>query len=540
MDARSTIHAILTSFGSRHAALLVVLILQLTAANAQVNQTHRFEIKHRGMDEPYSLIPLKEEGIALFREKNEYDGPARLWELTLLNTNLKETQTTDVGVNYRYPFIGYEHTKNNLYLLFRTGETSRNSFFLIHLTLPGLEEVSRKEINPELDFKLAHFNKVGDNMVFGGYVSNEPAVFIYEMESGQLKVIPGFFQKDNELIDLRVNHNETFNTVLIDRSMRNERKLIFRTFDETGKMLLEDVVPVDEDFTLQSSITSKLEREDLLLTGTWGDRQGNQSSGFFAMPVDPFSEQKITYLSFGQLEHFTDHLNPKRAERIKENAREDAREGKKPSFMTHVMPYRLSEHLNGYVLLAEVYDPEREMNPYYNSPYNNPYYYSPYYYNPFWPAYYYPGMRMYRPMRMDNNMATADVELEASIVVAFDPNGNLLWDQSLSFDEVEKSALEQVSDYYFSDSRLYILYKKESELLGRAINIADGTAEEIRQDISTFDPVDEIRSDRERDDGLRHWVDNTFYLWGYQSIKNVQNKDDRVRNVFYINKIVVE
>lgn len=520
---------------------LLLLTLGCISSYAQPRQTHRFEAKQKNSDEYYSIIPLKEEGLALLREKNKYTGGKRHWELILLDTALQERKTFDVEVEHRYPLIGYEHTKGSLYLLYRTGENNRNSFELINIDLEEGKESSRNEIKPELDFKLTHFSKVGSTMALGGYVSNEPAVLLYSMDDNQIKVVPGFFQKDNELIDLRVNQNQTFNAVIVDRSTRSERKLIFRTFDQTGKLLLEDVVPIEEDRSLQTSISSTLEREDLAILGTWGDRQSKQSTGFFSLPVDPFNEQKINFIAFGELEHFTDYLNPKRAQRIKENTHEDVLAGRKPSFTAYVMPFRLQEYKKGYLLLAEVYHPSNNVNPYYNSPYSNPYYSSPYYYyNPFWPGYY-PGMRMYRPYAYGNNVRNSDeIKTHASVLIAFDANGKPVWDHSIKLDEIKKPALEQVADYYYNDDEVYFIYKKESELLIRIINTNDGSSKEITEKIRLNDPVEEIRSDKDYEDGVRHWVGNSFYVWGYQTIRNVQLKDERIRDVFYINKVVVD
>ncbi|MBT1696229.1 hypothetical protein KK083_05045 [Fulvivirgaceae bacterium PWU4] len=520
--------------------LLAVLITSLChLSEAQVKQTHRYERKQKNSDEYFSIIALKEEGLALIRDKNKYNGNKKLWELILLDTALQEKGTLELEIEQRYPLIGYEHTKGHLYLLYRTGETNRNSFSLMDVDITQGNLLQRYEIKPELDFKLTHFSKVGANVVLGGYVSNEPAILIYEMADNQIKVIPGFFQKDNELVELRVNQNQTFNTVLIDRSLRSERKLVFRTFDETGKMLLEDIVPIGDDRSLQTSISSTLEREDLMVLGTWGDRQGKQSSGFFSLTIDPFSDQKINFLSFGELEHFTDYLNPKRAQRIKENAREDALEGRRPSFTNYVMPFKIEEHKEGFLLLAEVYHPSSNISPYYGSPYGSPYYNPYYYYNPFWPGYY-PGMRMYRPYSYGNNVKNSDeIKTNASILVAFDSKGKPLWDHSIKMDELKKPSLEQVSDYVFINSTVYFLYKKESELHIKTINIHDGSANELVEKIKLNDPLDEIRSEKEQEDGTKHWVGNTFYTWGYQTIRNVQKKDDRVRDVFYINKVVV-
>lgn len=519
---------------------LLILLLIAFSSQAQIAQTKRFEKEQKNSDEFFSIISLKDEGLALMREKNKFLEGKQKWELVFLDTALNETKNLELEVELRHPLIGYEYVPGSLYLLFRTGETTKNSFELIELQISTGSEVARHDIKPELDFKITHFSKVGNNIVLGGYVSNEPAVLLYSLSSKNITVVPGFFQKDNELVDLRVNQNQTFNTVIIDRSTRSARKLIFRTFDENGKLLLEDIVPIEDDRSLQTSISSQLVREDLLVLGSWGDRQGKQSLGFFSLQVDPFNEQKIKFFHFGELEHFTDYLNPKRAARIRENTKEDVLENRKPSFTAYVMPFKIEEHPDGFILMAEVYHPSSSSNPYFNSPYSNPYYANPYYYyNPFWPGYY-PGMRMYRPYNYGNNVKNAEeIKTYESVVIAFDPKGERLWDQSIKMDEVKKPALEQLSDYFYNKQFVYFFYKKESELFTKAISMHDGAAKESSQKIRLSDPVDEIRSENESEDGIKHWTGNTFYMWGYQTIRNV-HKDDRVRDVFYINKVVVD
>jgi hypothetical protein len=519
-------------------SLILVFAFASSLVSAQFTQTHRFEIKQKGSDEYFSIISLKEEGLALLRERNKYEGGKQLWELIFLDTALQQKATVDLPMEPRHPLIGFEYIPGHLYLLYRTGDTNKNSLELIDFSTRESKEKARYEIKPELDFKLTHFSRVGSNIVMGGYVSNEPAVLLYNMSDNQIKVVPGFFQKDNELVDLRVNQNQTFNAVTIDRSNRSERKLIFKTFDETGKLLLEDIVPIGEDRSLQTSITSSLIREDLLVLGTWGDRQGKQSSGFFSLSVDPFSAQKINYITFGELEHFTDYLNPKRAQRIKENTRADVLEGRTPSYSAYVMPYKIEEHPEGFLLLAEVYNPSSNTNPYYNSPYSNPYYYNPYYYNPYWPGYY-PGMRMYRPYHGNNVKNAEEIKTSASVLVAFDPAGKIKWDQAIKLEEMKRPSLDQVTDYYYANPNVYFVYKKESDLTIKTIAISDGNAKETVEKIKLMEPQEEIRSEKEYEDGVRYWVGNSFYIWGYHTVRNAQNKDDRNRDVFYINKAVV-
>jgi hypothetical protein len=515
----------------------IVFFFIVTQSIAQISQLRRYEAIHKSGDDQYTIISLKNEGLALFRDLNKYKENSKTWELTLLDTALQEKKKLEVLVKDRHKMVGYEVTPGHLYFLFRTGETTKNDFELIDIDLGGFE-AARYTFKPDLDFKLTHFSKVGDNFTFGGYVNNEPTVVLFEAKDNQIRVIPGFFQKNTELVDLRTNQNRTFNTVLMDRGSRENRKLIFRTFDETGKQLLEDVVPIDDEKSLQTGLTSTLEREDLVLLGTWGERNSKQSIGFYFMTVDPFNEQQIKYVDFGQLQHFTDYLNPKRAERVKENSKNDKAQGKTPNFTSYVMPYRLAEHKDGFVVLAEVYNPISTMSPYYS----NPYYYNPYfnpYGYPYSSPFYYPGMsRMYRPYMYGNNIKSIDeIKTNQSVLLSFDAQGKIVWDQSMKLDEMKMPGIEQVSDFVMLADKICFLYKKESDLKMKTVLLSDGSINEITEKIYLPDPMDAIRSERELESGVRQWVGNSFYVWGYHSVRN-NSKDDRVRDVFYVNKVV--
>ena len=99
--------------------------------------------------------------------------------------------------------------------------------------------------------------------------------------------------------------------------------------------------------------------------------------------------------------------------------------------------------------------------------------------------------------------------------------------------------LEQVSDYLMKNDQLYFLYKKESDLKLKVVSLQDGQALENSLKVQTNDPLDEIRSEKEFEGGVRQWLPDAFYVWGYQAIRNT-TQEDRVRDVFYITKVVVK
>lgn len=516
------------------------LICSSVTSVAQLSQPHRYERKQKNSDDYFHVISLKEQGIALFRERDKYKNNNKVWELILLDTTLQEKKTVEFEIKERYKMVGYEITTTHIYFLYRTGETTKNDFELVSVTLSGVEE-ERHTIKSDLDFKLTHFILASNSLVLGGYVNKEPAIVMYDMVTKLIKVVPGFFQKDTELVDLRVNQNNTFNVVLVDRSNREDRKLSFRTFDSSGELLLEDFVLIDARKSLQTGITSTLEGDDLIILGNWGERSSKNSLGFYALTVDPFQDQKIKFMAFGTLTHYLDYLKPKRANKIIENTKSELAAGRNPKFVSSVMPYKIVEYKGGFLLLAEIHSsPTNSSANYYNNPYNssNPYYYNPYGFYPYGLGAYPGSSRLYRPYPYSSSSKqNNDVTIHETVLISFDAKGNVVWDQSLVLDNVKVESTEQVSDFSMENDKITFLYKKESELKFKKIVKSEETAQEQTEKIKTNDPIDEIRSERDSDGFVRQWYGNSFFVWGYQTIRNIKS-EDRVRDVFYINKVV--
>lgn len=518
--------------------------LLFTTANGQSDQeptlmqTARLEKEHKFSEDDFTIISLKEDGIALVRSNNKYKSGSRSWEVVILDNDLKEKHNLNLEVDQRKSLIGYEQTPGYLYLMYKPGENLKVTLDLVSIRLSDAA-IERYEIETELTLQLTHFIKVADNIIVGGYVNTEPTILLYSLTNKNTRVLPGFLQKQTELVDLRPNQNNTFNIILVDRSDRDQRKLVFKTFDATGKELLEDSSPIEENYFLQTGISSALVREDLMVLGTWGNRNSKQSLGFYSISVDPFNEQKLKLTAFGELNRYLDYQNEKRASKIKERTQTLLKQNRLPDFTNYVMPYKIEEQPSGFILFAETYNPSNTVNRY---PTNSPYAFTPYpYYSPFWG--YYPGTynRMYNPYfyGYGNNMRNTNDEIKAvqSVVIAFNSQGKVIWDYSLKLEDIRSGSLEQVADFYVDKNEIYILYKKESDLIGKIITLDSGDAEDIKEKISVLAPGDEIRSENKAIGQVRHWYGKHFYVWGQHSISNKAKRSDGNRQVFYINKI---
>jgi hypothetical protein len=481
---------------------------------------------------------MKEKGLAIVRDKNKFLNSDKVFEIHMLDTMLVETGVTEVNVPNRMNLIGYEYTGDQLYMLLRSGETESHQMLLLEYSLAS-KDVQRYEIKHEFNLRLTHFTVLDRHAIFGGYVSREPAVLIYDIAESQLKVVPGFFTSDTELLDLRINENGTFNTLVTNRSTRGRDKtLILRTFDAAGTQLVEDEIAIDQNKTILSGLTSSLVRDELLIAGTYTIGASKVASGFFSVVADPFKDQAIHYYDFAQLSHFLDYMTVKRADKIRASSRRDRERSKEPDFHAHVSNVRLEERGAGFYLLAEAYSTVTTSNsgpyPYYG--YGGPYYSPyggmfPYTMSPFSSRYY------NSPYSFYNQPVHHDFSMLSTSVLAFNPDGKLDWDHSLKADDGRKPALEQVADFWCDRNKIVIATKSESDLVVKARYKNDETSADTVQ-VLLNKPTEVVREETDGEGGVRHWYGSKFYVWGYQTVKDPELRfEDRTRSVFYIVKI---
>ncbi|MFZ1807566.1 MAG: hypothetical protein WAU36_10110 [Cyclobacteriaceae bacterium] len=524
------------TFSIRTNLLIILLAICAPSAWGQLKALERYEKEVKLSDNNFTIIPLEKNGVALVREKNKYNSGNRLREVILLDTSLEESWQTDLEVKSSYDLIGYEYGGDLIFLLFREGNVDSREFILTSINIIN-HEVNQFEIKHEFTLRPTHFTLVGENVIFGGYVSNEPAVMLYETSKKLLKVIPGFFLKDTELLDVRTNKNNTFNTLLIERNSLDKRHLVLKTFDEHGGLLLEDNIEIERDMNILTGITSSLKREELILLGTYTEGPGREALGYYSVLVDPFTNQKINYIPFASLNTLLNYLPDKRVSRIKAKSKERSELGKAPDYKAYVLPIRIEENGEGFYLLSEMYDPASSTGRSTRGGYNNPYYgygYSPYNNSPFTNRY------SNSPYSYNNTSQNTSAKMIESILTVFDNQGKMIWDNSLKYDNIKRHVTEQISDFTIKDELIFLSYKNESKIhVNTSSMILEPEMDTL--DIPLKKSTDIVRNEVDEDSGMRYWYDDFSFVWGYQSIKDTERKtEDPVRYVFYINKFEAE
>jgi hypothetical protein len=524
--------------------ILIVLSSVSSTSFAQIIQPNRFEEEHKSSDHGYSIISLQEEGLFLVRENGKFEDGKKLWDVIHLDSLLNKKWSDKLKLEGRNNLVGYEYTPGHIYLLFRNGEAGLNDLVLLDFSL-STHDYLEYEIKHQFEFKLTHFSVTASTAIFGGYAIKEPAVLLYSMKEKQLKVVPGFLLHDTELLDLRVNHNNTFNVLMAERGTRDGKKIIVRTYDETGALLLEDAMAMEKDRTPLTGLTSALVKDELIVIGTYGIGNSKQSQGYYSTMIDPYSEQPVRYTDFTEFQHLLDYLGEKKATKVKQVAERQKKQGKPSTFRVSASLIRIQEVKKGFLLLSELYHASTTMNnsPYWGSyPYNYGYGgypyggYSPYGFSPY--GY---GNRYYNSPYSYSNSQNSEVRMFASVLVLFDEEAKPDWDESIAFGNIKYSSLEQTSDFVETPKGILMAYKKNSEIFTKYTVPYDDHALADTVKVDLPNEADFLKDESEHDGTLKHWYKNSFYIWGFQNIRDKSKQSgDPTRYVFYINKISTE
>ncbi len=516
--------------------LLFAGLLLVWCGHAQVSQTARWEQELKNSSNHYTLIPMGSQGIALVHDKQKYEAGKHVWEIIALDTLLQEKWTQEISVDNRYNFIGHDFRDGFVYFLFRYGETDSGDLKVLKMG-DGKDGVETHSYDPQLSIKLTHFNVIESKAILAGYLSSEPAILLFDLENDQGRIVPGLFVKSTQLLDVRVNTNNTFNIVLSESPSKANKKLVIKTFDHTGTLLLDDAIGVEGNKTILSAVTSTLSRDELLIAGTWTEGVNQQAAGFYSVTVDPYNEQKINYYDFPQLSHFLEYLSPKRQAKTKSKADRKRAQGKVPDFRVAASPVRIEETTDGFLFFLEAHSSTTEPSQY--NRYNGyPFSGMPYPYG-FYPGAGYPYRLYNSPYFYNpafNNSGAVEVKMLQASVVVLDAKGAWLADHGRKLDEIKKPTADQISDFLYHNNKVAILSAKEKELVWQ-ISQSDGVPlvnekKTIRLQLAT----EAIRSDDD-DATVRHWFGSQMIVYGYQTIKNPEKGN---RDVFFINKVTVE
>ncbi|MDV3310774.1 MAG: hypothetical protein LOY03_18360 [Cyclobacteriaceae bacterium] len=486
--------------------LILCLCLAVPAA-AQIAQPHRFELRLDNDEPGFRIAPASSRGLILHRfvrSQQDY-----YLEVIRLDTAFHQQWEGSIPVERNMAFIAAVPRNDKVYFLFHA--LTSKSFVLYELNQDS-GQYRKYAINSFLRFSATECQITGRGVLIGGYFNRVPVVLFYDMHANKSSILPGLLNEDGELSQIKVFEDDSFQVLISGRNYMKQRTIWIKNYRADGSLINNVALEPAENTGLIFGRATKAEGDVQILSGVYGSRNSDYSRGIFVSTIDPTGGQNTKYYNFGDLENFFNYMKAKRSNRIKERITRRKIRGKKIRFNYRFLIHEVIEYNDQFIVLGEAFYPQ------YSSASNTRYI-----------GFHYPrwGDQVFDGYRYTH-----------AVIIGFDGNGNLLWDNSFEINDVKTFNLEQFVRFDVQDDKIVLLYLYENQIRTKIIRDNDVLEGKIIDPIRTLYENDKVVKARRNTSQLSYWYDGHFYAYGIHEIENeTPGGTVEKRRVFFVNKI---
>ena len=485
---------------------------------AQLSQPERMEIP-LGQSENYFIVaPLGKEGLMLFREASvrSAEGKSQVWEVVKLDTTFQESWGNSYLIERKYSYAFHKPYKNAVHVLF-TDEASGNRDLLLLIINIETSEVIAHEIKNYIPFGLAMFEVFDRGILLGGYFNYRPLVIMYNFQMRRPLILPGVWDQKGELVQMLAN-GSVFDVIVSGKTFDKKKTLFLRTFDENGTLLQNVTLDPERRKQLIFGRTVPTNTELQVVAGVYGRGSTEYSRGLFISSINPYGEHAINYYNYADLTNFFSYMKARREARIKRRIERRTIKDKKIRFNYRLLVHNIIRNGDQYVLLGEAFYPK---------------------YRSFTQGTDHNAMWAFGGGSYEMNRIFDGFRYTHAVVVGFDTDGNILWDNSFEINDVVSFELDQFVNVIVDDDRVVLLYVYDNVIRSKIIQGNEVLEGKNTDEIRLKFQQDILKRNDEDVGGLAHWYDNVFFAYGAQTIENIAGEGISVdREVFFINKVV--
>lgn len=483
-----------------------------------IHQPNRIEFEKLKDASEFFVVSGQENGILVAEETGKtVKGGGFGWNIHMIDTTLQLKWKQTLSIPNNGSIIGYEYFDKRFYLLFSKNKYRTEELIVYQFSADSTSFVTY-DITTVFPVDISHFESIGETLLIAGYANYRPVVITYNIHDKIPRVVPGLYNNKNNILDVFVDDQSQLFTVVISEKMKNKKYTVrVKTYTDKGDLIQENLVNPGERKSLLDAASTTFSGGLQYLAGTHSKKSTQYSQGFYLSKFINGQQQFNKYFPFADLNNFFGYMKPKKEERIKNRIERKRRKGKVKKFSYRLLVHEILERDGEYIMIAEAYYPR--YNHSYNRGFNS-----------------YPGT--FQPSFGRNNPYFLGYKYTHAVVLGFDPNCNILWDQTFKIEDIQSYSLEENVVVSASGDRVVLMYLEENEIRSKVVEgnaIVEGR---------TFNPVklsfeaDELKSKDPSVEGLRRWYDDALFAFGEQTIRNQSGVGGKTfRKVFYINKI---
>jgi hypothetical protein len=478
---------------------------------AQVQQTNRFEIPLTGPERTTEVIPLHDRGLLI--QKQFIQSKTNTFEILKLDTAYQESWRGVLALDQNFTIAHKRYFNSKLYTLARHNNYYDFQLLVLDVTTGNYLTYQFRNYIP---FLSTEFEVNSKGAIIGSYYNRIPIVVFFDFETLRIKILPGLFSETGELSQIKLYPDNTFDVLLCARYFNREKTVWIKSYSPEGDFLNQMVIPVDGNRNLLFGRVLRTADNMKVVAGVFGNRNSEYSKGFFMASIDPFGYQQIKYYNFADLENFFGYMKDKREQRVKSRIERRKLSGKKIRFNYRLLVDELIPYQDQFIILGEAFYPKYKTSDQQG--------YSGFFYG-------------------RNSMQGYDQIFDGylythAMVLGFNTNGELLWDNSFEMNDIKTFELQQFVKLKADEDKLTLLYAFDNQLRTKTIRGKQVVEGKSAEPIKTLVQGDVDNVDNTTVHKLEYWYGDYLVAYGQQNIVNVNEKgEESRRSVFFINKV---
>jgi hypothetical protein len=493
-------------------ALFFLFIFIPVVHQAQVLQPDRFEISIDNNDQGYEVIPAKENGLFLIR--NLITNSSSVIELMKLDTSFTKKWQGYIEIEGRRDLVAKRSDKDNLYLLVRQGDLRKKDLFLYVVNQENGNYIEHKVRNI-IQLMVTDFQVAKNGVIIGGYFNYIPVVLFFSFSTQTSRILPGLLNEQGELTHIKVNPDGSFDVLISGRTYNKQKTIWMKTYDENGNLQFQLPLIGEDNKSLLFARSVTTFNEMQLVAGTYGNKNSEYSRGIFVGSIASNGNQQIKYYNYADLENFFKYMKAKREQRIKERIERRKVRGKKVRFNYRFIVHEIVPYQDQYILLGEAFYPKYiSTDPRFS---NNFFSYT-------------------QPFFVQNGRIFDGFRYTHAVVMGFDKNGRLLWDNSFEINDVRTFTLEQFVRLELHEDKIALFYLHDNKIRSKIIRGNEVLEGKTSEPIRTTNEVD-VAKNISLSSKFDYWYGRYFFASGTQRLVNHAVGE---RKVFYINKVMYQ
>jgi len=541
--------------------VIFALLFVLNLERGYAQHPTRLEIPVKSSDAAIFNIPLGEKGLVILTQTSKTD-----FSLAKLNTNFQQNWTVFGNIDANLDYVTHSFDGKFLHLLFSRFKSNAYSVFRIDISNGKYEKFQIYSVDR---MEISNFKVLNKSVFIGGIINSQPMVLFTNLALKSTRILPSVVKGQSEIQSMDLDTaQQLINITYTSGNRPKSYQLIVRSFDEQGNQYNQIIMEPNEEFAMMNAKSTQINDSLQVVVGTYGHKstigssKGPTSQGIYFNSFMDGELQNSKFYSFTKFANFFNFLGEKQKEKQEKKIKNKEDKGEDLRLDYRLIVHDIIKEGSSYFVIAESFYADYKFansafNPYgtlyggYTIPGYalGPYsFYSPWssLYNPFRWGYgnyglYSPFSSYYSPWGYrgygyyGNQQQFDGWVYTHGILVAFDEDGNYLWDKSIDLNNSKEDKLTEKIKSRIHGDFITLSYAYNDQIISKTITLDGTTEKEEVKKIEGLSETDKIKKSNKTQ--LNYWYDTYFLANGFQTIAN---EEEGKRSVFYLNKVDIK